>query len=214
MQSNKKSRVNADAVGNGTKHQTAPFLQNGVSPVDCCGYLRFLGRTSCRRNDPWHGCTIGVPACADTLRAPNDCSRTPVPFWEKNRTQMASANTQRMPLASSNPVPHTICVRRFPSVFSYFSHLPSGLSRSWATHRSVLWERVRTNTTAKTNTYSPQENRESSPHQELSHRSRLTVIARSRKNGSFDDGARSDSLYVLVQNGSTTERTFHRTVRK
>lgn len=44
-------------------------------------------------------------------------------------------------------------------------------------------------------------------HQELSHLSRLTVMARSQKKGSFDDGARSESLYVLVQNGSTTDST-------
>lgn len=36
-------------------------------------------------------------------------------------------------------------------------------------------------------------------------------MARSQKKGSFDDGARSESLYVLVQNGSTTDRTYNMT---
>lgn len=53
-----------------------------------------------------------------------------------------------------------------------------------------------------------------SSHQELSHLSRLTVMARSQKKGSLDDGARSDSLYVLVQNGSTTESTWEVEARR
>lgn len=49
-------------------------------------------------------------------------------------------------------------------------------------------------------------------YQELSHRSRLTVMAGSQKNGSLEVGARSDSLYVLRQNGSTTASTCIRSV--
>lgn len=52
-----------------------------------------------------------------------------------------------------------------------------------------------------------QHNDDAHTHQELSHRSRLTVMAGSQKKGSAEDGARSESLYVLRQNGSTTAST-------